>query len=103
MIRARACEGTALVQPEANAILMDLYTLSLSNALAGYVYRTVEEMMFERRTAPLSNRASGIFSSRILSTIESAVSVRVLAPEQEVFENRHHQDQDCGEPETPAN
>jgi hypothetical protein len=32
----------------------------LSNALAGYVYRTVEEMMFERRTAPLSNRASDL-------------------------------------------
>lgn len=44
----------ALMQPGADCILMDLYTLSLSNALAGYAYRAVEEITCQRRTPPLS-------------------------------------------------
>ncbi len=46
----------ALIQPGADSVLMDLYTLSLSNALAGYVYRTVEEMTCESSTPPLSKQ-----------------------------------------------
>jgi hypothetical protein len=48
----------ALTQPGADSVLMDLYTLSLSlsNALAGYVYRTIEEMTCERSTPPLSRQ-----------------------------------------------
>jgi hypothetical protein len=43
----------ALIQPGGDDILQDLYTLSLSNALAGYAYRAAEEMMCKRRTPPL--------------------------------------------------
>jgi hypothetical protein len=46
----------ALMRPGADEVLMDLYTLSLSNALAGYTYRTVEEMTCNRRTPPLSQK-----------------------------------------------
>jgi len=46
----------ALIKPGADAILMDLYTRSLSNALAGYAYRAVEEMVCGRTTPPLSQQ-----------------------------------------------
>jgi hypothetical protein len=38
----------------AEEILTDLYTLSLSTALSGYVYRSVEEMICKRTNHPLS-------------------------------------------------
>ena len=45
---------SVLIQPRADEVMMDLYTLSLSNALAGYAYRTVEEMICNRRSDPIS-------------------------------------------------
>jgi hypothetical protein len=41
-------------KPGAEEVLMNLYTLSLSTALAGYVYRSVEEMICKRTNYPLS-------------------------------------------------
>jgi hypothetical protein len=41
-------------KPGSQEALMDLYTLSLSTALAGYVYRSVEEMICKRTNEPLS-------------------------------------------------
>jgi len=38
----------------AEAVLMDLYTLALSNTLAGYVYRSVEEAVCKKKSAQLA-------------------------------------------------
>jgi hypothetical protein len=40
-------------RPEASQALDDLLTLSLSNALAGYAYRAVEEMICKRKILPM--------------------------------------------------
>ena len=45
----------------AEETMMELYTLSLSNALAGYAYRSIEEMVCRRRSPRIPEAKKAIF------------------------------------------
>jgi hypothetical protein len=70
-------------KPGAEQILTDLYTLSLSTALAGYVYRSVEEMICKGTNDPLSeSEKSGYLCSMYqeYGTTLANSEYRVLKP-----------------------